>query len=196
MAQEQTPAETLKIGYILPILEGWMAGDTAGWSDLAAQARTAEAVGFDSLWIPDHLLYRFEGLPPFGIWECWSLVSAVAAITERIEIGTIVAVTSFRNPALFAKMVDTADEISDGRLILGLGPARTNPNTPPSATRGKSASATSTRPSRLSTACYAPARSTSRARTTPPASANCVHVGHGRRDRPSWSGRAARACCG
>jgi alkanesulfonate monooxygenase SsuD/methylene tetrahydromethanopterin reductase-like flavin-dependent oxidoreductase (luciferase family) len=121
MAHEQQPAKTLKIGYILPILEGWMAGDTARWSDLAAQARTAEAVGFDSLWIPDHLLYRFEGIPPFGIWECWSLVAAVAAITERIEIGTIVAVTSFRNPALFAKMVDTADEISNGRLILGLG---------------------------------------------------------------------------
>ena len=117
----QTPAERLHIGYILPILEGWYAGNTAGWGDLAAQACAAEASGFDSLWIPDHLLYRFEGLEPFGIWECWSLVSAVAAITQRIEIGTIVAVTSFRNPALLAKMVDTADEISNGRLILGLG---------------------------------------------------------------------------
>jgi alkanesulfonate monooxygenase SsuD/methylene tetrahydromethanopterin reductase-like flavin-dependent oxidoreductase (luciferase family) len=121
MALAHTPADTLQIGYILPILEGWLAGGTARWSDLAEQVRAAEAVGFDSVWIPDHLLYRFEGLEPFGIWECWSLVAAVAAITERIQIGTIVAVTSFRNPALFAKMVDTADEICDGRLILGLG---------------------------------------------------------------------------
>jgi alkanesulfonate monooxygenase SsuD/methylene tetrahydromethanopterin reductase-like flavin-dependent oxidoreductase (luciferase family) len=114
-------ARTLKVGYVMPILEGWYAGDTARWSDLATQARVAEQVGFDSLWIPDHLLYKYPDIQPFGIWECWSLVSAVAAVTERIEIGTIVAVTSFRNPALFAKMVDTADEISGGRLILGLG---------------------------------------------------------------------------
>src|SRR5690349_17387252 len=113
MTLAHTPADTLQIGYILPILEGWLAGGTARWSDLAEQVRAAEAVGFDSVWIPDHLLYRFEGLEPFGIWECWSLVAAVAAITERIQIGTIVAVTSFRNPALFAKMVDTADEICD-----------------------------------------------------------------------------------
>ena len=55
------------------------------------------------------------------MWECWSLISAIAAITSRVEIGTLVLSTSFRNPAYLAKMADTVEEISGGRLILGLG---------------------------------------------------------------------------
>jgi probable F420-dependent oxidoreductase len=105
----------------MPDAENLMDGGTARWRDLAAYARFAEDAGFDSLWVQDHLIFHYDDLPPEGPWECFSLLAALAAATTRIEIGPLVACTSFRNPALTAKMADTIDEISGGRLVLGLG---------------------------------------------------------------------------
>lgn len=92
----------------------------ASWHELADMARVAEAVGLDSLWVGDHLLYEVHGARS-GPWEAWSLLAALAAVTERIELGPLVAALPFHAPAVLAKKAATVDEISGGRLIFGVG---------------------------------------------------------------------------
>ncbi len=106
----------LKVGLQLPEVER-----VAPWRDLATMARVAEEVGFDSLWVGDHLLYHYPDEEPKGPWEAWSILAGLAAITERVELGPLVACTAFHNPAMLAKKADTIEEMSGGRLILGLG---------------------------------------------------------------------------
>lgn len=84
-------------------------------------AQAAEATGFASFWLPDHLIIRFPNQAERGTWEAYTFLSALAAVTNTITLGPLVACTSFRNPALLAKMADSLDEISGGRSILGLG---------------------------------------------------------------------------
>lgn len=111
----------IKVGIMLPESEREWAGGTAGWSDQLAMTLATEELGFDSIWFADHLYMHVPGYEPQGAWEAWSMLSAFAASTKRIELGPFVSCTGYRNPALTAKIAETVDEISGGRLILGIG---------------------------------------------------------------------------
>ncbi len=119
-----------------PLKVGLHVTNTYPWETILAMAQRAAAVGFDSLWMPDHLYLKRDQLwitagkpvppgvelePPVGAWETWSLLTALAMAVPHVELGTLVSCTGFRNPALLAKMAETLDTISGGRLILGLG---------------------------------------------------------------------------
>jgi len=91
------------------------------WPEYRDMVHAAEKCGFDSMWLGDHLLYRGDGRPERGPWEAWTMLSALAAETERIDFGPLVACAGFHPPAVLAKMAATVDEISGGRFILGLG---------------------------------------------------------------------------
>ena len=88
--------------------------------ELIAMARAAEEVGFDSIWLGDHLIYDLP-VGPRGPWECWTSLAALGASTSRVLLGTLVASTGFHAPAMLAKQAATVDAISGGRLLLGLG---------------------------------------------------------------------------
>ena len=89
------------------------------WEETAAAAAAFEKAGYDSIWVNDHL-YGPQS-PQIPILEAWSLVSALAAITKRVEIGTLVTPAGMRNPAHLGKVIATVDNIAGGRVIAGLG---------------------------------------------------------------------------
>jgi probable F420-dependent oxidoreductase len=113
---ETTTRRPLKVGIQLPEVER-----EVRWPELLDMVRAIEDGGFDSAWVGEHLLYRWEDRPARGPWEAWTTLGAMAAVTSRIEIGPLVACTNFHNPALLAKQAATIDELSGGRFVLGLG---------------------------------------------------------------------------
>jgi probable F420-dependent oxidoreductase len=110
----------VKFGVDLPAAEE-VRGVPPSWSDVRAFALAAEAAGFDSVWMFDHFFNRRDDGSVQGMYESWTILSAVASITDRILLGTMVMCASFRNPGLLAKMAATLDDVSGGRLILGIG---------------------------------------------------------------------------
>ncbi len=117
----------IQLGLNLPYVEGSMDGRTPRWSDILAMAQMAEAVGFDAVWVSDHVGFGDPDGEWSGAWESWTLLSALAATTERVHLGTYVLAMPLRNPALLAKMAETLDEISGGRVILGVGAGWNDP---------------------------------------------------------------------
>ncbi|MBT5138209.1 MAG: LLM class flavin-dependent oxidoreductase [Acidimicrobiaceae bacterium] len=105
----------MKIGVQLPEVE-W----EVPFPELIEMAQAAETVGFDSVWYGDHLIYDLP-VGARGPWEAWTTLAAIAASTSTIELGPLVASTSFHAPAMLAKQAATVDAISEGRLIVGLG---------------------------------------------------------------------------
>jgi alkanesulfonate monooxygenase SsuD/methylene tetrahydromethanopterin reductase-like flavin-dependent oxidoreductase (luciferase family) len=112
----------LKVGVQLPEVER-----AVRWPELRDMAQTAEGIGLDSIWAGDHLLYRRD-TGNVGPWEVWTSMAGLAEATQKVEIGPLVAATSFHAPAMLAKMAATVDEISGGRLILGLGAGWNEPD--------------------------------------------------------------------
>jgi alkanesulfonate monooxygenase SsuD/methylene tetrahydromethanopterin reductase-like flavin-dependent oxidoreductase (luciferase family) len=110
------PGRPIGVGIQLPEVER-----EVRWRELRAIARRVEAVGFDSIWLGDHLLYRYASGETRGPWEAWTTLAGLAEATERVTLGPLVASTAFHAPFMLAKQAVTVDEISGGRLVLGLG---------------------------------------------------------------------------
>lgn len=112
----------MKVGLVVPQgyfneFEGWPPG--RAWERIIEVARTAERLGFDSIWTGEHVLAKWEG--DAVAFDCWTLSAALAPLVPRVGIGLIVLNSTFHNPALTAKAAATLDSIAGGRLTLGLG---------------------------------------------------------------------------
>lgn len=111
----------IEIGLVLPMGDSFVDGATARWVEIRDLALRAEELGFDTVWTADELLWRPEDGKAQGWWEGVAMTGAVAAATSQVKVGTWVLSALHRNPGITAKAVETIDEISGGRFVLGLG---------------------------------------------------------------------------
>lgn len=109
-------ATSLRVGVQLPEVER-----EVRWPEYVGMARAAEEVGFDSIWVGDHYLYRGDGRPERGPWEAWTLLAGLANVTQRVRLGPLVACLNFHPPVVLAKVAATVDELSAGRLVVAVG---------------------------------------------------------------------------
>jgi alkanesulfonate monooxygenase SsuD/methylene tetrahydromethanopterin reductase-like flavin-dependent oxidoreductase (luciferase family) len=112
---------TFEIGLVLPLWDSFEDGSTSRWVEIRDLALRAEELGFDTVWVPDELLWRPTADDPQGWWEAVAMAGAIAAATSRVKVGTWILSALHRNPGITAKAVETIDEISDGRFVFGLG---------------------------------------------------------------------------
>jgi F420-dependent oxidoreductase-like protein len=114
----------LSFGVFMP--QGWkmelssIDGAAAKWDKAVEIAKLAEDLGYDSLWVYDHV-HNVPRPANEAVFECWTVMAAISQLTSRIRLGQMVGCTSYRNPALLAKITSTVDVISDGRLNWGIG---------------------------------------------------------------------------
>jgi FMNH2-dependent dimethyl sulfone monooxygenase len=112
----------MRIGVTVPLAYGDVADHRAPtFAETLAFSTQAEHLGLDSVWVYDHLIFRFPPEPEEGLHEAWTTLTALGATVPRVELGALVMCTSFRNAGLLAKMAATLDDLSGGRLILGIG---------------------------------------------------------------------------
>jgi alkanesulfonate monooxygenase SsuD/methylene tetrahydromethanopterin reductase-like flavin-dependent oxidoreductase (luciferase family) len=112
----------MRVGVTLPMALGEVTdGQMTTFAQTAEYARRAEQLGLDSVWVFDHLIWRFEGEPEEGPHEAWTTLSAIAPVVPRVELGALVLCSSFRPAGVMAKMAATLDDLSGGRLVLGIG---------------------------------------------------------------------------
>jgi probable F420-dependent oxidoreductase len=115
----------VRLGIALPHYDGSFCGEPASWPSVERVAVTAENSGWDAAWVSDHLFFDYGkyGGPsdPQGALECWTTLTALAAVTSRVRLGSLALCNDLRNPALLAKMAATLDVLSGGRLDVGMG---------------------------------------------------------------------------
>jgi alkanesulfonate monooxygenase SsuD/methylene tetrahydromethanopterin reductase-like flavin-dependent oxidoreductase (luciferase family) len=109
-----------RLGLVLPLIENPETGRAASFAEIVETAQLAEQIGFDTVWVPDELIYGLDS-GPLGWWECFTVAGGVAARTTTIGIGTWVVAALRRNPGTVVKAAETLDEISTGRFVLGVG---------------------------------------------------------------------------
>lgn len=111
-------ANQLRVGLCLPFIRE---GQTLGFADVRELALQADNAGADSVWYADHFYLERPRGNKVGVLECWTVLTALAAITKNVRLGSLVLCQSFRHPSLLAKMAATLQDVSEGRLVLGIG---------------------------------------------------------------------------